>query len=175
MNYIEKLQALLPEILEVAARPEEWGSLVINKRRPHTYRAFRQFGEDRVCLHRFEPCAEEDAFAHPHPWPAAFLVLDGEYKQLIGYSKTLEEKPKLTLDMIARPNFIYSITDRHIWHAVVPLRTTYTVMLNGPPWENAHKAAPTTKGKDLDKMSEEEMIEHMNSCRYFIKDYLKAW
>jgi len=81
---IEILRDKIPDIcksVQSVVRGEEsldeWGSLVINRRKPHTYRVFRQFGEYRVCLHRFESCSEEEAFPHPHPWPGAFLLLKG--------------------------------------------------------------------------------------------------
>ena len=41
---------------------EPWDTLVINRRKPHTYRAFHifktgPFNGIRVCLHRFEACS----------------------------------------------------------------------------------------------------------------------
>ena len=59
-------------------RAAEWDSLIVNRRKPHTYRAFTFDGDLRICLHRFEPCEASEAFMHPHPWPGAFLVLDGQ-------------------------------------------------------------------------------------------------
>lgn len=70
---IETLQETLPAVLksirsglgyypERTEGEDEWKSLVINRRKPHTYRAFRMFGENRVCLHMFKPCEAKDCF-----------------------------------------------------------------------------------------------------------------
>ena len=53
---IEVLQNLLPEIYSRLSRGDEWDSLIVNRRKPWTYRVFRKFGEYRVCLHAFDHC-----------------------------------------------------------------------------------------------------------------------
>jgi hypothetical protein len=156
---IELLQKTLPIIVDSITKSidedlKDWDSLVINRRKPHTYRMFRQFGDYRVCLHRFESCSAEDAFLHPHPWPAAFLLLEGEYIQTIGGSTTLEDKPNIYMRELIRPRSMYEIVNPTTWHSVQPLSTTYTVMINGAPFVNQHKETRTTKGKDLEKMTD---------------------
>ncbi|MBM82245.1 MAG: hypothetical protein CMJ78_16895 [Planctomycetaceae bacterium] len=63
-----------------ATDPSRWGSIVINKRKPHTYRAFLEHDEHRICLHRFDACEPEDSFPHPHPWASSMLILSGELR-----------------------------------------------------------------------------------------------
>lgn len=164
---IEILREKIPEIhasvrdIALGKKPvTEWGSLVINRRKPHTYRVFRQFGEHRVCLHRFEPCSEDEAFPHPHPWPGAFLLLQGEYVHTVGGSADLESKPEFYIREIVRPYSMYEIINPKTWHRVQPLKTTYTVMLNSEPWDEQHNETRTTKGKDLDNMDEDSLFKH---------------
>src|ERR1044072_4917851 len=103
LNYtIDKL----PELLQNEKR---WDSLIINRRKPHTYRIFTNFeildydgtlNTYRVCLHKFDPCNTEEAFAHPHPWPGAFCILKGKYKMNIGYSLNRYCKPENVAEFI---------------------------------------------------------------------------
>lgn len=165
---IELLQEHIPSILQKVRQALDtndlsmWDSLVINRRKPHTYRVFRQFGDYRVCLHRFEPCEESDAFPHPHPWPGAFLLLQGEYVHTIGGSADLESEPEYYIREVVRPYSMYEIINPHTWHKVQPLQTTYTLMMNGEPWETQHNETRTTKGKDLLSMNEGSLWQHLN-------------
>lgn len=158
---LEKLQELLPQVYKDVVSEAGWDSLIINRRKPHTYRIFKQYDNLRVCLHKFEPCDSDEAFSHPHPWPGAFLVLYGGYEQTLGYSNDLTSKPEIVSREILKPGSMYEITNPKTWHSVRPLRTTYTIMVNGPPFESPHKEVRTTKGKDLEKMSEQELIEQL--------------
>jgi hypothetical protein len=170
---IERLQELIPQIIQSLDAPEEWDSLIINKRKPHTYRVFRQFGNERVCLHGFAPCESTECFAHPHPWPGAFLMLRGSYIHRIGCSTDLESTPSLLYREIIRPYSTYEILDRRIWHSVQPLEWTETIMVNGEPWESPHSQVRTTKGKDLEKMTPEQVQEHFSCFRRNLTQYLK--
>lgn len=168
---IQELQELLPEIHN-RIRNYDWDSLVINRRKPHTYRAFMYLGNRRVCLHRFDPCEPEDCFLHPHPWPGAFLMLAGEYVHNIGYSPSLEAKPLMLYKEIVRPYTAYEIANPQTWHSVQPLVTSYTIMLNGEPWEIQHSETRTTKGKDLDEMNQQQLDEHLNIFDSLLSRYL---
>lgn len=152
---------------------EEWDSLIVNRRKPHTYRVFRQFGEHRVCLHRFDPCGPDDCLAHPHPWPGAFLMLKGEYVHKIGYSDSLGTDPTFVFTEIVRPYSMYEIIHPQTWHSVQPLQTTYTIMINGSPWDAQHAATRTTKGKDLDRMSQEDLATHLKTFANLLDGYFK--
>lgn len=159
---IDTLLGLLPEIRKQTAHVEEWDSLIITRRKPHTYRVFRRFGEYRVCLHRFEPCGPDECFAHPHPWPGAFLMLEGEYVHRVGYSNSLESEPTFLFTERVRPYSAYEIVDRQTWHSIQPLKTTWTVMVNGAPWKIQHAETRTPKGKDLERMDQKMLREHLS-------------
>lgn len=168
MKYINKLDEMMPSILECIERSigdeqfreRVWGSLLINRRKPHTHRAFflKGEGEFRVCLHRFDPCGPEDAFKHPHPWPAAFVVVGGSYRHWIGRSNNRFDPPVPVLDSVMKPGSKYEITHPLTWHSVQPLETAYTIMVNGMNFPEMHVETRTTKGKDLEKLTDEQLL-----------------
>ena len=167
MEYIEKLEEYLPKVRkwlnEDLANSDfsRWDTLIINRRKPYTYRAFTMDGDYRICLHRFDGCSEEEAFKHPHPWPAAFKVVKGSYRHWVGRSPDLTSQPLEVFDSVMTAGAMYEISDRHTWHGVQPYGTVYTIMVNGPAWKDPHIFTVTTKGKDLDKMSEDELRNHL--------------
>lgn len=148
-------------------QPENFDSLIINRRKPFTYRAFwypqnQSLKGLRVCLHKFDPCEESDAFLHPHPWPSAMAVLEGHYRMKVGASVDKGSQPIIVSDILLGPGSAYSMPDPMGWHSVQPMETCYSIMVNGKPWgDEAHSAAPTTKGKDLDKMTPEQLADHL--------------
>ncbi|WP_394999724.1 type II secretion system protein [Acinetobacter sp.] len=155
-------------------RIEDWDSLVINRRKPYTYRAFHQGTMYRICLHRFEECDEHEAFYHPHPWPGAFKILKGSYKMQIGYSKDRFSKPDEVTTIILNEGSSYEMLNPLTWHRIIPLgKECYTVMVNDAPWspDVAHTDVRTTKGKDLAKMSTYELNEHFNAFRELLKPH----
>ena len=184
---IETLQETLPEVLKsirsaLGYYPErtdgkdEWKSLVINKRKPHTTRAFRMFGENRVCLHMFDPCESKDCFSHPHPWPGAFLMLKGEYIHHVGCTNTLKDKNiKWLARELVRPDTFYEITSPFTWHGVHPLARSFTIMLNGPEFKNKHEATVTTKGKDLESLTDLGLLTHLTSVEVLLTEYLERF
>lgn len=179
---IDKLNEMLPEIHQWICEDIErddlsrWDSLIINKLKPHTYRVFTMIGDLRVCLHRFEPCSPDECFRHPHPWPAAFIVMDGRYKHWLGWSDhQTDDEPQGVSNGIVTAGCMYEIVDPRTWHSVQPLVTSYTVMLNGAPWteEERHTATRTTKGKDLDKMDDLDLREHLLMFGSLLEDMLE--
>lgn len=155
---IRLLFETLPMIADLCRNPPAWEGLLINKRKPHTYRLFTQVGENRVCLHRFDACSESESLKHPHPWPGAFLVLNGSYRMWTGRSQDRVSPPADGPEFLLTPGSAYQITNPLDWHSVVPLEETWTVMINGPRWddESRHEKAPTTGGKGLKAISEFE-------------------
>jgi hypothetical protein len=163
----------LPRMMEERDR---WTSLIVNRRKPWTYRAARAFdyeGETyRICLHRFEVCDEAESFLHPHPWPGAFRILYGSYIMNLGMSWDRVSGPadvaKFTLTAGAR----YAITNPLTWHSVTPLEECWTVMVNGKPWDPekvAHTQIRTTKGKDLDSMSHADLSHHFDMFQRLLR------
>ena len=169
--------ALLRELVEVYGCLDDylsdfsrWDSLIVNRRKPHTYRAFtlRPNGT-RICLHRFEPCEQEEAFAHPHPWPAACKVLKGVYRMRIGFSEHGWTKPDGWMTTDLSEGSTYAMTDEWAFHSVQPLTTCYSLMINHKPFDCPHELAPTTKGKDLDKMTEQQLWDHLGDFKDIIQ------
>lgn len=169
MLWLEKLhnarRNLLPALL---ADPSKWSSLIINRRKPITHRAFTMLGEDRLILHEFEQFDQtsEEGFFHPHPWAGAFQVVDGAYFMEVGYTPDrFIAKPTVLFQMELTEGSCYEISDPLVWHRVIPLTPRVrTIMLNGPPWspDVAHTQVRTTKGKDLEQMSPERLKEHLD-------------
>jgi len=158
------------EFIKLLGETDKWDSLIINKRKPHTYRIFTQLGENRVCLHKFDTCSSEESFAHPHPWPGAFMVLHGAYRMKLGKSKDRFSDPEWVSELIMGAGSVYQIVDPLVWHTVTPLETTYTIMMNGPSWdkETAHTQVRTTKGKDLEKLPLDELESQLDSFYHLL-------
>lgn len=172
LDKLEESLLLLPDLLK---QRDKWDSLIVNRRKPYTYRVFTQLPNGlRCCLHKFDACNTEEAFNHPHPWPGAFLVLDGAYQMKVGLSKDRTSKPEDVMTTVMKKFSSYEIINPLTWHSVIPLGTTYTIMVNGAPWaaDYAHTEVRTTKGKDLDKMPEDELTAHLARFYVMVKDYL---
>ena len=153
---------------------EKWDSLIVNLRKPHTYRAFMYYGDHRICLHRFSPCLPVESFQHPHPWPCRVLVLQGKYEMEVAHSKGRDQFPQDVMTTTLSSGSSYSITSPLTWHAVRPATMCYSLMVNGRPWspEQAHESAPTTKGKDLDKFSELDLKVHLVNFETLLSHFL---
>jgi hypothetical protein len=175
MDMIHNLLSLLPDIRHAVQTRDGWDSLVINRRKPHTFRVSRKMGDFRVCLHRFEPCGPEDAFPHPHPWPGAILIMHGSYIQRIGHSPSLQEAPTFYYTELLRPYSLYEIVDPLVWHSVQPVTQVFTIMVNGAPWESQHTETRTTKGKDLESMSPEAVVSHLSMFDTLLHNYLREF
>ncbi len=155
--------------------PTKWDSLIVNRRKPYTYRVHAKVDDYRICLHKFDPCHTHEAFPHPHPWPGAFLILQGCYQMWLGRSKNRQDKNPVTVShTILTAGTCYEIVDPLVWHAVVPMDTTWTIMLNEAPWPGdvAHEAVRTTAGKDLDKMPLDQLINHLLYFKMMIHNYV---
>lgn len=170
------LSAAMPVLPALMERREIWSSLIVNRRKPWTYRAFTKFEYEglnyRICLHRFEVCDEEESFLHPHPWPGAFQILRGSYIMNIGYSADRFSKPASVAKTILSAGSRYAITNPLTWHSVTPLEECYTIMVNAEPWDTksvAHAEVRTTKGKDLDSMSGEDLSVHFATFRKLVE------
>jgi hypothetical protein len=145
-----------------------WDSLIVNRRKPTTYRVFRHLPDgNRVSLHKFDPCAKHEAYPHPHPWPGAFALLEGSYRMWVGFTPDLESREPISVtETVLTAGSRYEIVEPRTWHSVTPLSECWTVMVNGAPWrEQAHVRAPTTTGKDLDKMPPAELAAHLAKFR----------
>ena len=128
---LDKLYEGLYELPKLLADSNNWDSLIVN---PWTFRVYSKLSNGmRVCLHRFEICHTHEAFPHPHPWPGAFLVLEGSYKMEIGHSLDRESPMLDVMTTVMGRWSAYEIVNPLTWCAVIPLETTYTIMVNDTP------------------------------------------
>jgi hypothetical protein len=173
---LKELQNALKLLPDLLSKREVWDSLIVNRRKPYTYRVFTNIDSLRICLHKFDPCHDHEAFAHPHPWSGAFLLLQGKYQMVVGSSPDRISPPKDVMTLVLTPGSMYEISNPLTWHSVIPLEPTYTIMVNGEPWgaDFAHKDVRTTRGKDLDKMPENELIEHLAHFKKLVEEYNHA-
>lgn len=165
---LSALDAVLRSLPALLNAPAGWDSLIVNRRKPTTYRVFRHLGDGvRVSLHKFDPCDRREAYPHPHPWPGAFALLEGSYRMWVGFTPDLASREPVTVtETVLTAGSRYEITEPRTWHSVTPLEECWTVMVNGAPWKTlAHAAAPTTTGKDLDKMPPDELAAHLEKFR----------
>lgn len=103
-------------------------------------------------------------------------MLKGEYLHSVGCTNTLEDKNVQWLFReLVRPGSVYEITSPFTWHGVHPLQTTFTIMMNGPEFENKHKATVTTKGKDLETMESGELLNHLSNFEVLLASYLEQF
>ena len=148
--------------LDSIEQPELWQTLVIDRRKPITHRAWIMHGDTRICLHGFEPCQREEAFLHPHPWPSAMLVLDGSYDMHVGYAAAPESRqPDDVISLQLAAGSTYDMSVPGAWHKIVPRTRCYSLMINGPRWDTGPRFAPTTQGKDLGRMTSSQLNEHL--------------
>jgi hypothetical protein len=132
LEILAAVETDLPRLLRDEAG---WNGLYIDYHPPTVERLWRPWGEYRVALHRIFPCQRGAALFHPHPWPSAMRVLDGEYEMAVGHGKG-EATPPVAALMVARGDFRYEMTDPDAWHYVRPLRApTLSVMVTGRPWD----------------------------------------
>ncbi len=172
---LDKLFQTMPLLPDLLNKPEVWDSLIVNRRKPHTYRVFTQLGDVRVCLHKFNACDRHEAFQHPHPWPGAFMVLHGAYRMWLGRSPDREAGPETVAETYLTEFSAYQIIDPLTWHSVIPETDTFTIMINGPAWDRdtvAHTKVRTTAGKDLDKMPEFELLNHLDNFKVLVGQWL---
>jgi len=170
LNHLSETLAILPDIIDSLS----WNSLIINRRKPATYRVFTTLPSGLRCsLHKFDICDSHESFAHPHPWPGAFAILEGKYKMKVGYSCNgrHDKNPVEVTTLLLGAGSCYEIIDPLTWHSVIPLETTFTVMVNDKPWESdyAHTEVRTTKGKDLETMPESELLAHLSKFKDLLR------
>jgi hypothetical protein len=159
-------------MLDVLRRAEEalpkmlldegvWQSLHVDYHPPTVDRLWTRWGEYRLFLHRIHPCAAGEALFHPHPWPSAMRVLEGEYEMAVGFGQGMEEPPIAAL-MVSRGDFRYEMTHPDAWHYVRPIGApTLSVMVTGKPWEReSHRSS-----KPLLSLKTEQVAELLRLFR----------
>lgn len=141
LNVLAQVENDLPTLLQDETL---WRSLFVDYHPPFVERLWTHWNDYRVFLHRIHPCERGQALFHPHPWPSAMRVLEGEYEMALGFGPGMDEPPVASL-MISRGDFRYEMTHPDSWHYVRPIDTpTLSVMVTGKPWErDSHKSSKT--------------------------------
>jgi hypothetical protein len=131
LDILAAVEHVLPQLLQDES---SWRSLYVDYHPPVVERLWILWREYRVSLHRIHPCEREQALFHPHPWPSAMRVLEGDYEMAVGFGAGVETPPVAAL-MIAQGDFRYEMTHPDSWHYVRPLgRPSLSVMVTGKPW-----------------------------------------
>ena len=132
LDILATVESELPELLQDESA---WSSIYIDYHPPTVERLWRNWNGYRIYLHRIHPCGAGEALFHPHPWPSAMRILEGEYEMAVGYGKG-ETVPPVAALMIAAGDFRYEMTDPDAWHYVRPLeRPSMSLMVTGKPWD----------------------------------------
>jgi len=142
MTFIEKLQQIeRVKLYELLDDVSIWKSVNIDYHKPHVERLWCQLGNYRISLHFIHPCKEGESLFHPHPWPGAIHVLEGEYEMGMGFSEGLEE-PEIFSTIISQGSMYYEMPHKDGWHYVRPTKSVCgSVMLSGEPWDREMPAA----------------------------------
>jgi len=134
-TFIEKLQQIeRVKLYDLLCDASIWKSVDVNYHPPHVERLWCQLGNHRLFLHFIHPCAAGESLFHPHPWPSAIHVLEGEYEMGVGFGEGLEE-PEVFSTIISQGSMYYDMPHRDGWHYVRPTTSVCSsVMLTGEPW-----------------------------------------
>ena len=101
------------------------------------------------------------------------LVLSGTYDMAVGRTSDLTSaEPAAVIQVTLSAGSVYHMNDRHTWHQVIPRTECYSLMINGPRWEDAHRRAPSTSGKGLNPMPDDMLRAHLEKCQGLIHQCL---
>lgn len=139
---IEKLQQIeRVKLYDLLCDVSIWKSVDVTYHLPHVERLWCQLGNYRLFLHFIHPCKKGESLFHPHPWPSAIHVIEGEYEMGIGFGEGLEE-PEVFSTVISQGSMYYEMPHRDGWHYVRPTTSVCSsVTLIGQPWGREMPAA----------------------------------
>ena len=158
LDVLAQLEQALPAML---LDESIWQSLYVDYHPPTVERLWTHWREYRAFLHRIHPCTREQALFHPHPWPSAMRVLEGEYEMAVGFGPGMGEPPVAAL-MVSRGDFRYEMTHPDSWHYVRPLgRPTLSLMVTGKPWDREAPRSTTP----LRRLQPEQVAELLRCFR----------
>lgn len=144
LDLLDKALAELPALME---SHDGWRSVDVTYHPPRVERIWRQWGENRILLHRIHPCDDGEALMHPHPWPSAVRIMSGRYE--MGTAGTYFPDPDSTepeehepawdaihAKVFLGPGSEYEMTEPQGWHYVRPLGApSDSLMVIGPLYE----------------------------------------
>lgn len=156
-NMLELLKIFEEKLPQMLAEEELWNSVLVNYHHPFVERLWRNWGENRVYLHKIYPCEKNQSLFHPHPWPQAAKVLSGSYEMGLGYGEKENKEPSVITTVVVTSGTAYEMLDQHAWHYVRPLNEpSLSIMITGKPWE-----LPT--GKEKKKMNLPELTKRQQN------------
>jgi len=162
---IEKLQQIEKvKLYNLLCDASQWNSLFIDYHKPHVERLWCQLGNYRIFLHFIHACEKEESLFHPHLWPSAIHVLEGEYEMGVGFGEGIEE-PEIFSTIMSKGNMYYDMSHRDGWHYVRPIQgVTSSVMLVGKSWD-----------REMPTANEVEELNNLHNDRVSIMlEYFKA-
>ncbi len=134
LDTLHAVERDLPQLLTSAAG---WNSLRIDYHPPFVDRVWRDWGEYRISLHCISPCEPDASLFHPHPWPSAMRILEGQYEMTVSYGQG-DTAPPVAAKLIASGPMEYEMVDENAWHAVRPIGgVAWTLMVTGKPWSRS--------------------------------------
>lgn len=146
-------------MLELLNDTSIWKSLFINYHHPYVERVWCQLGNYRIYLHFIHTCTTEESLFHPHPWPSAIHVIEGEYEMGMGFGPGIE-KPEVFSTILSQGNMYYDMSHIDGWHYVRPTKSVCSsVMLVGQPWE---RELPDEKVGTLESLSDDRVYVILN-------------
>jgi hypothetical protein len=173
---LKTLKRIKNSLYPMLQNADAWDSLDINYHAPYVERLWLQMRVDdkpvRVNLHCIQPCRAEDALFHPHPWPSAMHIYQGEYEMGMGVGEEVPS-PLIAMKMVGHAGTSYSMTHPDAWHYVRPVGTSpvYSLMVTGTPWpKSTVRPNPSQPKEKLDRLSEERRLELLTYFRDFHSD-----
>jgi hypothetical protein len=152
LDVLAQVEEALPELLRDEAA---WLSVLVDYHPPKVDRLWQSWRGYRIYLHRIHPCAKGEALFHPHPWPSAMRVLEGEYEMAVGFGPGMVEPPVAAL-VVVSGGVRYEMAHPDSWHYVRPIGgTTLSVMVTGKPWgREAHKSTAPLVPLEAEQVAE---------------------
>lgn len=135
MGILDQLEDAKRELPELLMNEEQWGDVDVHYHPPRVERLWTPYRDGRVFLHEIHPCVPDAALMHPHPWPSAMYLIDGEYE--MGYARSDPDGPRPTNyeRRVVRAGETYVMPDPDEWHYVAPIRDAVrSVMFIGTPY-----------------------------------------
>lgn len=157
---ISKLEEVLSNLPQLLLNSEV-NTMYIDYHKPYVSRIWFQCGENRVFIHKIEPCDDSiEALYHPHKWDSAMYICNGKYEMGIGHSDN-NEIPKTDCKLILPKGTYYEMTEMDGWHYVNPIDgPCYTVMVSG---RLNGREMPIEPNRGFRALNQEEVLNILNN------------
>lgn len=151
LKLLYEAERLLPRFL---ASVEGWSGLLADTEKPHLARVWRQWGENRISLHDFGPCAPGEVFPHPHEWDSAIRIVWASCEMAIDSSRDPAAPFEPFATFLLPEGAAYEMLGRQGRHWVRPTagRGYRSVMVSGPPKYRENRLRVNTPSRMLDHL-----------------------